>query len=48
MNYEREPEPGALNSELEKDTPMTATYVQVLALEALIIAALWIFGRAFS
>jgi hypothetical protein len=32
----------------ENDTPMTATYVQVLALEAVIIAALWIFGRMFS
>jgi hypothetical protein len=32
----------------ESDTPMTATYVQVLVLEAVIIAALWIFGRMFS
>jgi hypothetical protein len=32
----------------ESDTPMTATYVQVLALEALIIAALWFFGRIFG
>jgi hypothetical protein len=30
------------------DTPMTATYIQVLVLEAFIIAALWIFGRMFS
>jgi hypothetical protein len=42
------PEPVTLNAEPERDTPMTATYVQVLALEALIITALWIFGRMFS
>ena len=30
------------------DTPMTATYVQVIVLEAAIIAALWFFGRIFS
>ena len=34
--------------ELERDTPMTSTYIQVLALEALIIAALWVFGRMFA
>jgi hypothetical protein len=32
----------------ESDTPMTKTYVGVLALEAVIVAALWIFGRLFS
>jgi hypothetical protein len=32
----------------ESDTPMTGTYIKVLVLEAVIIAALWIFGRAFS
>ena len=40
-----------MNSEtdaVERDTKKTATYVQVLVLEALIIAALWAFGRAFS
>jgi len=42
------PEPGALNSELDRDTPMTSTYIQVLVLEALIIAALWVFGRMFA
>jgi hypothetical protein len=42
------PEPGTLTPEPRGDTPMTATYVQVLALEAVIIAALWIFGRMFS
>ena len=42
------PEPGALNPELDHDTPMTSTYIQVLVLEALIIAALWVFGRAFA
>ena len=32
----------------ESDTPMTSTYVQVLVLEAFIVAALWLFGRMFS
>jgi hypothetical protein len=32
----------------ESDTPMTKTYVGVLVLEAVIITALWIFGRMFS
>jgi hypothetical protein len=32
----------------ESDTPMTGTYIKVLALEAVIITALWIFGRMFS
>jgi hypothetical protein len=30
------------------DTPMTATYVRVLIVEAAIILALWLFGRMFS
>jgi hypothetical protein len=30
------------------DTPMTATYVSVMILEAVILVALWLFGRAFS
>lgn len=46
MNSNREP--GTLNPELDQDTPMTSTYIQVLVLEALIIAALWVFGRAFA
>ena len=37
------PEPG-----LEHDTPMTKTYVGVLVLEAVIVVALWIFGRMFA
>jgi hypothetical protein len=41
-------EPGTLNPEPERDTPMTATYVQVLVLEAVIIFALWMFGRMFA
>jgi hypothetical protein len=41
-------EPGTMNQEPGNDSPMTSTYVQVLALEAIIIAALWIFGRLFS
>jgi hypothetical protein len=32
----------------ERDTNMTTTYVQVMALEAVIIIGLWIFGRIFS
>jgi len=32
----------------ESDTRMTATYVRVMALEAVILVALWFFGRAFS
>ena len=32
----------------ERDTPMTKTYVGVLVLEAVIIFALWIFGRMFA
>jgi hypothetical protein len=42
------PEPGTVNLEPERDTRMTATYIQVLVLEAFIITALWIFGRMFS
>ncbi len=42
------PEPGILNSDTGGDTPMTSTYLQVLVLEALIIAGLWIFGRMFA
>jgi hypothetical protein len=36
------------SSGVERDTPMTSTYIQVLVLEAAIIAALWVFGRLFS
>ena len=32
----------------ESDTRMTSTYVKVLAIEVVIITALWIFGRMFS
>jgi hypothetical protein len=32
----------------ESDTPMTKTYVGVLVLEALIVVALWVFGRMFA
>ncbi len=44
------PEPGTLNPEpgRERDTPMTATYIRVLVLEAAILVALWLFARAFS
>ena len=30
------------------DTPMTSTYVSVMLVEAAILVALWLFGRAFS
>ncbi len=33
---------------LERDTPMTAIYIRVLVVEAIILVALWIFGRLFS
>ena len=45
------PEPGTLNPEPapgESDTPMTATYIRVLVLEAAILVILWLFARAFS
>ena len=32
----------------ESDTPMTKTYVGVVVLEAVIIVALWLFGKAFA
>jgi hypothetical protein len=32
----------------ESDTPMTATYVGVLIVEAAIFIALWFLGRAFA
>ena len=32
----------------ERDTRMTGTYLSVLVVEALIIAALWALGRAYS
>jgi hypothetical protein len=30
------------------DTPMTAVYVAVVIVEALIIAALWVLGRMYA
>jgi hypothetical protein len=45
------PEPGIQNPEpapVERDTPMTATYIRVLVLEAAILVILWLFARAFS
>jgi hypothetical protein len=32
----------------EHDTPMTPTYVRVLIVEAVLIVALWVFGKMFS
>jgi hypothetical protein len=37
-----------LNPDTERDTPMTATFIRVLVLEAVILVLLWIFGHAFS
>ncbi len=34
--------------ERESDTPMTRTYIGVLVLEAVIVAALWLLGRVFA
>jgi hypothetical protein len=42
------PEPTTRNPEPDRDTPMTATYIRVLVLEAAILVALWLFARAFS
>ncbi len=33
---------------IDRDTPMTGTYAGVIVLEAIILVALWIFGRLFS
>jgi hypothetical protein len=30
------------------DTPMTGTYIAVLIVEAIIIAALWVLGRIYA
>lgn len=35
-------------SEPDRDTPMTGTYIAVLIVETLIIAALWALGRIYS
>jgi len=32
----------------ERDTPLTGTYVGVIVLEAIIVAVLWLLGRAFA
>ena len=37
-----------LDDPLERDTPMTATYVRVLLVEAVILGVLWFFGKLFS
>ena len=42
------PAPGTQHPAPEKDTPMTATYITVLVVEAAILIALWSFGRMFS
>lgn len=42
------PTPNPASADLERDTAMTGTYVRVVILEAAIVAALWLFARAFS
>jgi hypothetical protein len=37
-----------MSGDLERDTDMTRTYVRVVLLEAAILIALWLLGRAFS
>ena len=37
-----------MTEDLERDTPMTRSYVGVVVLEAAIILGLWILGRLFS
>jgi hypothetical protein len=37
-----------LPNDHERDTPMTATYVAVVVLEAIIIALLFLLGRIYS
>jgi hypothetical protein len=32
----------------ERDTPMTATYIAVIVVEAIILVALWALGRMYS
>jgi hypothetical protein len=32
----------------ERDTNMAKIYLQVIAIEAAVIASLWVFGRMFS
>ena len=42
------PAPSTQHQAPEKDSPMTTVYVQVLVVEAGILAALWFLGRMFS
>ena len=35
-------------SDTDTDTDMTSTYIRVVVVEAIILAALWLFGRVFS
>jgi hypothetical protein len=42
------PKPGTAAPESDRDTPMTATYIRVLVIEAAILVLLWVFARAFS
>lgn len=38
---------GSASSVPERDTDMTVTYVRVVIVEAVILVALWLLGRAF-
>jgi len=40
--------PSPLPQMPESDTPMTGRYIAALVLEAVIIALLWMLGRAYS
>jgi hypothetical protein len=40
--------PRPLTAERDGDSSMTRTYVQVMLIEAAVIAGLWVFGRIFS
>ena len=42
----KNPEPGTLSPEPTRD--LTPAYIRVVVVEAVILALLWYFGRAFS
>ncbi len=37
-----------MSDDIDRDTPMTGTYIGVVIVEAFILVALWFFGRMFS
>ncbi len=40
--------PFVMPDDIDRDTPMTGAYAGVVAVEAIIILVLWLFGRMFS